>query len=737
MPDLSACFDLAPQPMAVLSGSGLVVHANAALERLLGTGPDALSGVSLRNTAGIDLDFEHVVSSLAGGLGVVSAEAEFRGPEGRPGQVRVTFTAAGAGLLIGVFEEVTESNAAAEKLRQLSLAVERSPATVVVTDAAGNIEYVNPRFSEVTGYSWAEVIGGNPRILKSGRMKDPQYRDLWDTITAGKTWHGEFLNKRKDGSVYWESASISPVMAGDGSITHFVAVKEDVTLRKNLEAQVQQIHRMEAIGQLAAGVAHQFNNLLTIITGFGQLILSRMEPGGHGREEMLEILKASERASKLTEQLLAFGRRPLAAPQSIAPSALLSEALVALRRIAGESVAVRTDFQADGSVRMDPVQFEQVFLNLAASAHDAMPDGGTLTISTADAVLDEAGAEPLGLKPGRYMTVSVRDTGVGIAAEALPRVFEPAFAAVPDGSGPGLGLPIAYGIVRQNGGVLTVESEPGQGTHFRVLLPACEPVCEPAASPLKPAGEPAGSETVLLVEDEGGVRHLIKRILERHGYRVLEASDGASAMELAAGCQDPIQLLLTDVVMPRMSGPKLAEGLAAMRAGMKTLFMSGYTDDDKLRDAVAGAEIAFLHKPFTQAELLSKIREVLDPATRTVLVADDEPAVRLTIRHMLESSGYKVLEAADGKQAIAALSQEPVDLLLTDLVMPEKEGLEVIRTVRRTRPGVKIIAISGAFGGEFLRAAELLGAHASLRKPVTLEALRKTVAELFEGGPRA
>ena len=508
-----------------------------------------------------------------------------------------------------------------QELRRLSRTVEQTPASIVITDLEGRIEYVNPGFTRVTGYTAEDVRDQNPRILKSDRTSPEVIRQLWETITAGGDWYGELCNRRKDGTYYWEQASISPIRDDKGAITHYVSVGEDVTARKSAaeelaatQQQLLQAQKMEAVGRLAGGVAHDFNNLLTAILGYAELLASKVPPDSGLREELGEIREAGERAAGLTRQLLAFSRKQVLQPEVLRLNDLVENVEKMLRRVIGEDVELVTRLDASGgSVRADPGQLEQVIVNLAVNARDAMPKGGRLTIETADVVLDSAYAgQHAVVPPGRYTMLAVSDTGVGMDAATQERLFEPFFTTKEKGKGTGLGLSTVYGIVKQSGGYIWVYSEPGMGTTFKVYLPRVDEAALVLPARSTESIPALGTETILLVEDEPAIRALSRRVLEASGYRVLEAGNGTDALERARTEEGPIHLLLTDLVMPNMGGSDLASRLQELRPDIRVLFMSGYTDDGVVRGGLLGQGQAFLQKPFTPQGLARKVRELLD-----------------------------------------------------------------------------------------------------------------------------
>jgi nitrogen-specific signal transduction histidine kinase len=379
------------------------------------------------------------------------------------------------------------------------------------------------------------------------------------------------------------------------------------------EAQLRHAQKMEAVGRLAGGVAHDFNNLLTVITGYSEVLLQGLRAGDPLRESLGEIRTAGERAGLLTRQLLAFSRKQLLHPVVLDLNAVVADMERMLRRLIGEDVELVTRLQPGlWPVRADPGQMEQVLLNLAVNARDAMPTGGRLAIETANVELAGSAAGLLGERPGRYTLLAVSDTGCGMPPEVRAHLFEPFFTTKEVGRGTGLGLSTVYGIVTQSGGHIAVETEVGRGSSFRVYLPRA-PEADALARRKEPAGGlPRGQETVILVEDDDALRAVIHTILRRCGYQVLDARHGGDALVSCEQHAGPIHLLISDVVMPQMSGPQLAERLAWLRPGLQVLYISGYTDEAVIRHGVVNPAVAFLQKPFTPAALAQKVREILD-----------------------------------------------------------------------------------------------------------------------------
>jgi two-component system, cell cycle sensor histidine kinase and response regulator CckA len=505
---------------------------------------------------------------------------------------------------------------AEQSLRKLSCAVEQSADTIFITNSEGVIEYVNPAFEALTGYSKEEVIGQNPAILKSGQPTPLLYRELWETIRSGDVYRNILVNRKKNGDLYYVDESISPIRDDEGRITHFVSNGRDLTGRLRVEAQLIQAQKMDAVGRLAGGVAHDFNNLLTIITSYSELALDSVVPGSATEARLQEILGAAHRAAELTRQLLAFSRQQPQALRVAELNPVVDGIVKILHRLIGEDIELSfVPGGGLGRVRLDPVQIEQILMNLAANSRDAMPQGGRCTIETFNVELDEeyADRKRAVIPAGRYAVLTITDTGAGIPADHLPHVFEPFYTTKPSGKGTGLGLATVYGIVKQNRGFVWVYSEPGMGTTFKIYLP-CVPD-QPVTVEIPGVVAEAvlrGTETVLLVEDEDALRGAAAEFLSLRGYSVLQARDGLDALSITKSHGSTIHLTVTDVVMPHMSGGELAKELEALRPETRVLFVSGYAGQTVLDHNVVSVENNFLQKPFTLKQLASKVRTVLD-----------------------------------------------------------------------------------------------------------------------------
>ena len=507
-----------------------------------------------------------------------------------------------------------QSKAAEEQLSKLSCAVEQISCGVLITDIEGTIQYVNPKFTAITGYTSEEVVGGNPRMFDSGQTLREHHQELWETISSGQEWRGEFHNRRKNGELYWAAESISPIRSSEGKITHYVAVEEDVTEKKQLEEQFLQAQKMESVGRLAGGVAHDFNNLLTIILGYSQMAKVKALSGEDVGSYLDETIGATERAANLTSQLLAFSRKQHIEPRVINLNDLVLNLDKMLRRLISEDIElVVIPSAALASIKIDPSQMEQVLMNLAVNARDAMPEGGKLIIRTANHPSDEVRAgQKLHPFSAPCVVLSVGDSGIGMSDEVKLRLFEPFFTTKGVGEGTGLGLSTCYGIAEQMGGFIEVESEPSWGTTFKIHIPTTQEMAVSINLNQDDAAVPRGSETILIAEDETALRAMVVQTLRSQGYDVLEASNGDEALRLTRVVPQTIHALVTDVIMPGVGGSELAEQICAARPDIKVLFTSGYTEGINNSGKKLPQDAAFLQKPYMPDTLATKVREVLD-----------------------------------------------------------------------------------------------------------------------------
>jgi PAS domain S-box-containing protein len=645
--------------------------------------------------------------------------------------------------IFGAWTDITDRKRSEESLRLQSAALNATANAMVITNAEGVIEWVNPAFTKITQYPCEWAIGKNPRdLVKSGLQDQDFYDSMWQAILGGSVWNGTMTNRRKDGSLYIEEQTITPIRDVHGVITHFVAIKKDVTERiqtetaliesqqrlqraltvgkialwewdlrtgavyyspewashvggdtfdaagtlddwfdrvhsddlpllkralnascaasapplqrefrlrdntgtyrwvlmkasavrddagalvrvvgtnvdvserKHLEHEFEQAQKLESIGRLAGGVAHDFNNLLGVILGYTEVVLESQAEGTLLHSDLMEIKRAADRVVNLTRQLLAFSRRQVLTPEVLNLNRIVREAEKMLRRLIGEDIALRLELAEDlGRTMADPGKVVQVLMNLAVNARDAMPRGGTLTITTENAKLnDTIDSQRFMVQPGAYIHLRIADDGTGMDEATQSKVFEPFFTTKEQGKGTGLGLATVYGIVKQSGGYITLHSTPGVGTTLDIYLPRNDT----AEAPVGVTGlqEPAqGSETILVAEDEAELRAITRRFLERAGYRVLLACNGNEAIEVLNKTQEPVHLVLTDVIMPGMSGPALAAYVAEHYPAIKIVYMSGYTDDSLARHGVSEVNVTLIMKPFTLSTITSTVRAALD-----------------------------------------------------------------------------------------------------------------------------
>ncbi|MBY0523382.1 MAG: PAS domain S-box protein [Gemmataceae bacterium] len=516
-------------------------------------------------------------------------------------------------LEMEVVRRTSDLRRAEEKYRTI---FENSTEGIYQTTPEGLYLNANPALAQIDGYASAAELMESVTDIGAHLYVDPARRTEFthQLQTQGFVKDFESQIRRKDGRVIWVTENARAVRDAQGQILYFEGTVQDVTDRKHLEAQLRQAQKMEAIGRLAGGVAHDFNNLLTGIIGYADLLMTDRTADDPIYDHLDQIKKAGERAAALTSQLLAFSRRQILAPRVLDLNNVVRDMEKILRRLLGEDVELVTELEpALGRVSADPGQVEQVILNLAINARDAMPEGGELIVSTANVEVDDAlaRAHPP-LRVGPHVRLTVRDNGCGMDEQTKAHLFEPFFTTKEVGKGTGLGLATIYGIVKQSEGHIAVASERGHGTTFQIYLPRLPEAPRQGRRTWPSFQLPTGTETILLVEDEELVRNLAHTVLAANGYTVLVASDGAEALRLSDQLHAPIHLLVADIVMPRMSGRQLAEVLLRRRPELRVLYLSGYTDDAVIRHGVREAQAAFLQKPFTPDVLAQKVRAVLD-----------------------------------------------------------------------------------------------------------------------------
>jgi two-component system, cell cycle sensor histidine kinase and response regulator CckA len=631
----------------------------------------------------------------------------------------------------------TQFRKAQQRLRHI---VVSSPAVLFTLAIVGNdlesISWISDNVWEIFGYP-PEVALGTEWWLSCIHPDDRERAMAQTSADLFSRGHctEEYRFRCADGSYRWTRVEIrlTPEEAV-GAWTDINERKLAEEEQAKLRGQLQQAQKLESVGRLAGGVAHDFNNLLTVINGYSGMLLKRLPVNDPIREDIEEIQIAGERAAVLTRQLLLLARQQMVQVQQVQLNDVVTEVQTMLRRVIGEDIVPESVLDPTlGFVLADPGRLHQVLMNLAINARDAMPGGGKLLIETQNVELDRGFAElHAGVEPGSYVQLKVTDTGVGMTPEVLSHLYEPFFTTKAIGEGTGLGLATVYGIIQQSQGSIWVYSEPGEGTTFTIYLPRSD---RRETLPAKPEDAPAtlrGTETLLVVEDQDQVRRMAVKVLRDHGYRVIEGSNPGEALLHCERYAGPIHLLLSDVVMPGMTGPEMVERIRPLRPSIKVLFMSGYSEQALQRHRDLELAGGYLQKPFSAEALAARVRKALDPRrpAGTILVVDDEPAVRHLIRKILAGVGYQVLEAGDGGEAVRIIEANDIDLMITDLAMPEQEGLETIQRLHQSRPGLRMVAMSGKFP-DLLRASEYFGAAAAIRKPIEPDELLKLVRNLI------
>jgi two-component system, cell cycle sensor histidine kinase and response regulator CckA len=501
-----------------------------------------------------------------------------------------------------------------EREQVFQLITENAADMIAVVDPHGQWLYNSPAYEKVLGYTAEEL-----RSTNSFEQIHPDDRPLvqqaaQEVLEGGAGRRIEYRISHKDGSVRFLESTSSAVLNAQGKVDKLVMVNRDISGRRQLEEQFLQAQKMEAVGRLSGGVAHDFNNLLGVIIGYAEVLQEKLEAAHPLRGSVDEIAKAGQRAAALTRQLLAFSRLQVLDPKVLDLNSVVSDLEKMLRRLIPENIELTTALGADlGRVKADEGQIEQIIMNLVVNARDAMPNGGSLTIRTSNSKLDQSYAmnRAYPVQQGDYVCLTVTDTGIGMDTATQARIFEPFFTTKEKGQGTGLGLSTVYGVVKQSGGYIDVFSKPGRGTTFNIHLPRVHEAVGAEKPQVRPSGVLTGHETVLLVEDEDSLRTLTRNLLRMSGYDVLEARDGMEATRLATQFSEPIHLLLTDVVMPKISGRELAEELTRIRPGMKVLYMSGYTGQHFTGRGRLEDGSQFLQKPFSRDVLARKVREVL------------------------------------------------------------------------------------------------------------------------------
>jgi PAS domain S-box-containing protein len=499
---------------------------------------------------------------------------------------------------------------------QLARALEQAAEAVFITDTSGTIEYVNPAFERQTGYAKEEAVGMNPRVLNAGIVEPEIYQDMWNRLSQGETWSGHFVNRHRDGALFKWASTISPMLDSEDRITSYVAVCRDITRESQLEEQLRQSQKMDAVGRLASGISHDFNNLMSAILVHTDALLDDMGPDHELQSEIQIIRQVAERGADLTRQLLAFGKRQMLNPRIIDLNDVVQNISRMLRRVLSENITLETRLAGQSAlVQADPIQVTQVGMNLAINARDAMPRGGRLLIETGRRMLSATEAEECGAPvAGAYVMLRVTDDGVGMNEETRRHVFEPFFTTKESRKGTGLGLSTVYGIVSQSKGFIQIESAPEQGAIFSVFLPASEDDAdvEPEDEPAVSAATAAHGETILVVEDDRMVRELAARVLRRHGYHVLDAPHAEAALAQIKAYDGIIDLVLTDSIMPGMNGREMAQRIQHLCPETRIMYMSGHPDETLAPLGFLDDGLRFIKKPFTMDFLVQCVYDALN-----------------------------------------------------------------------------------------------------------------------------
>ncbi len=529
------------------------------------------------------------------------------------------FVSNGQQRLFIIVHDVSLRRETEKQVHRLATLVEQAVESILITDIAGIIEYVNPAFETITGYSKDEAIGKTPSILKSGKHDEAFYKDLWDTILSGKRWQKTIINKRKNGELYHEQAVIFPIKDEQGTIINFAAILRDITQEQLLEAQVKQLQKMEAIGTLAGGIAHDFNNILTVINGHAEIAMMRADKESKIHHDLVSILGAGKRAAKLTAQLLAFSRKQVHEKRIVDINAVILNMDKMIRRLISEDIDIDIKLENNlPKISADEAQIEQIIMNLIINARDAINEvklkGSSRKITLGTRYIQSADTLPLVNKEmlTEYIAIEVRDTGIGMDMEVRNRIFEPFFTTKGVTKGTGLGLSTVYGIVKQNAGHILVESRPGEGSVFTIFWPITN---QKEQSDLKQEGVPEtihGTESILLVEDDETVSGFAANALQELGYQVVTAKNGQKAIELLNKMDTPVDMVITDMIMPEMNGNELAQKIKDRIPLNRILFVSGYPFRSLVKDGALEEGIHFLQKPYSIVALAKKMRTIFE-----------------------------------------------------------------------------------------------------------------------------
>ncbi len=597
--------------------AGRIIGANAAFMRKFGRMSNELPGLataSLINPDDLSL-YESAADELDRPPHKAARAHRWLTPHGwrwMAWEETALFGATGMPIAIrAVGHDITRQRLAEELYLKLSRAVEQSPVAVIITDADGRVQYVNPKYTQSSGHTLEEIVEGNLPVLRQGHPSEEHFKEFWEDVRHGKEWHGELASRRADGSTLWESVQVSSLRGPSGEITNVLCLREDISSRKKLEEQLRQAQKMESLGTLASGVAHDFNNLLAVISGYAELSQGQIGDNPILQKNLNEIKRATQRATGLVRQILTFSRKAEADFVPLDISHLAKELVALLSETFPRSIAFNLNLPEEfPSLLADQNQLQQIVLNLCVNARDAMPGGGTLSVS-ASVVPGEAIAT-LGAPTDRsYACLEVGDTGTGMTPEVKARIFEPFFTTKPTDKGTGLGLAVVYGIVASHHGFLDVESAVGVGSTFRIYLPLAGTSTAAPAAP-QPNHFPGGTESLLVVDDEGPLRNLLKIAFVRKGYRVISAADGLAAIDLINDPACTIDAVLLDFNMPGATGLDVLRAIVSRRPNLKVLVLSGHLTQAVKTEFEGLGQKDFVNKPYTLDELGRRLRKLLD-----------------------------------------------------------------------------------------------------------------------------
>jgi PAS domain S-box-containing protein len=635
---------------------------------------------------------------------------------------------------------------------QVRAVLETLRAAVIITDAEGKFLVFNDAAERIMGSGakditpsqWADIYGifHPDRVTPYATPEYPLMRALRGNVVVEEEMFIRNPNVPQGTPI---TVSAAPLRDDDGGIIGAVATIFDISPIKHIEGrldavgrQLVQAQKMEAVGRLAGGVAHDFNNQLSVILSFTHLAINAMPEDSSAREDMREVLKAGERAAALTRQLLTMSRRQVASPKVVIADEVVRSVEKMLRRVIGEDVELKIKLDShDACIVIDPTHLEQVLINLAINSRDAMPTGGLLSIETSSVDLDQdSQTSPEGLEPGPHLCISVTDSGEGMSAETREHVFEPFFTTKPAGKGTGLGLSIVHGIVKQADGHVVVYSEPGRGTCFKLYFPRVDRSVTRVMEAQGHADINGTGRTVLLVEDDEKVRAVAARILRGRGFEVYEAGEAQEARSIALSAQKHIDVLLSDVVMPGLSGPELAKQLSRLLPELRVVLMSGYPADALLHRQSDLAKAKLISKPFTPDDLLAAVMSVLEPrhdtgkietGNGTVLLVEDDEQLRKLTTKLLQARDYTVVGVGTVADGLAEFSRATVDLVLSDINLPDAQGIELLKQIRQRDMDVPVILVTGAPDLNMATEAVRYGAFRFLSKPVANDELVRTV----------